>query len=328
MAQIQNNSSHEKSKNSFLNEVRGRLLEFSCAQSLAIMAKKQHVFFNSISQGNLSELQQYQDYLRETDIHSYNYIQEAGNNFCEYFKDVDISFLDNILLTGKDQNKHEFHEADLAIKIKKRTELYSIKLIKNNSFINTKSAGVKSIFEKYFNSQPLQDKFNEKVDLYFNQFKIDFFNHYDCPLDEMSFSELLTKNNLVDRPGQLPEELKPYLYSFYKKSILYIHQHFKQMYSEQPERFISNLSPLIGFGNERIKVITFYHDSQFKKVYSDFHEYKDIITSEIRILNISGNTSFIIEMDNLLLQIRVKPMNSFLAPSMKVNCSVKFKGDN
>ena len=138
MAQIQNNSSHEKSKNSFLTEVRGRLLEFSCAQSLAVMANKQHVFFNSITQGTLSELQQYQDYLRETDIHSYNYIQDAGNNFCEYFKDVDILFLDNILLTGKDQNKHEFHEADLAIKIKNRTELYSIKLIKNNSFINTK----------------------------------------------------------------------------------------------------------------------------------------------------------------------------------------------
>ena len=53
----------------------------------------------------------------------------------------------------------------------------------------------------------------------------------------------------------------------------------------------------------------------------------ELETSSLKISEVCGNTSFNIELDRLILQIRVKPMNLFLAPSMKVNCSVKFKGE-
>ena len=71
----------------------------------------------------------------------------------------------------------------------------------------------------------------------------------------------------------------------------------------------------------------FTHDKDFKKTEFNIFDQRKFVSENVTIHPVSGNTSFIIELDHVYLQIRVKPMNSFTAPSMKVNCSIKFKED-
>ena len=53
----------------------------------------------------------------------------------------------------------------------------------------------------------------------------------------------------------------------------------------------------------------------------------DILQQELKSLKINGLkkglSSFDVCLESLTLQIRVKPMNVFTVPGMKVNCSVK-----
>ena len=54
---------------------------------------------------------------------------------------------------------------------------------------------------------------------------------------------------------------------------------------------------------------------------------REILQQELETLKINelkrGLSSFEIDFESLTLQIRVKPMNIFTVPAMKVNCSVK-----
>ena len=85
-----------------------------------------------------------------------------------------------------------FMAADNFIGIKKK-ELISIKLIKENSFINSKSAGIKSIFDKYFDSAEIQADLNLKVEQFFSQFKTEFYQFFDDDLEELTFVTMSTK---------------------------------------------------------------------------------------------------------------------------------------
>ena len=237
-----------------------------------------------------------------------------------------MSSIKNIQLTGKEIHSNDHKEADIVLNTKNGVDLLSIKLIKENAYINSKSAGIKSIFSKYFAAPTLQESLNQKVDLLYDQFKIKFFEYLDCSPGELKFSELLLRNNLSDRPGQLPDDLRPLLYSFYQNCIQEVHAGFIKLFSEDEQKFIGNLYPLIGFGVNEIIVFTFYHDAGFSSPKLVVHDSSVLGTERIKIGEVSGHTSFNIEFDQLTLQVRVKPMNSFLAPSMKVNCSVKFKG--
>lgn len=327
MGQLQNRTTLQKSRKSFLNEIRGRLLEFSCAKGLACFYKIEHEFFALLSSSEISELQQYQNYLIQYDQSFYQYIESAGNEFIKKINPAKDKSVKSVILTGQLQNQNKFKEADI-VAIGEVNFLYSIKLIKENSFINSKSAGIKSIFGKYFNENELQLTLNKNIELYFDQFKLHFFNFFDVHVDELSFVELLKKFNITDRPGQLPQELSVILFDFYRKCVSDIHQHFVQLLNQNKIKFLENIKPLIGFGRDDLNVVTFYHCADFSKVRLDIHDKSVMSTKNVQISELSGHTAFLIELDHLILQIRVKPMNSFLAPSLKVNCSVKFKEKN
>lgn len=328
MAQTQNITNQKKSENAFLNEIRGRLLEFSCALNLAQSTGQQAIFFRELGEVTIAEIQQYENYLRINDHKSYQYIQQAGFIFSNYYRENNKQQFEKILLTGKLVDKSNFKEADIVVVSDSCHDLVSIKLIKSNSFINSKSAGIKSIFSKYFNNSALQDELNKNIDLYFNQFKLSFFEHFDRCEQEITFSELLKEYNLSDRPGQLPKDLRNLLFQFYRKCIEEVHHVFSWQFQHQLKQFHESLKPLLGFGQATMKVYTFVHDANFSTPRMTVHDAAVTDTQKIDISDVTGNTSFFVKLDQLILQIRVKPMNSFLAPSMKVNCSVKFKDDD
>ena len=316
----------DKSRQSFLNEVRGRLLEFSCGLNLAEEAGIQSNFLSELTPSELGELTQYQDYLRKNDPNSYEYILKAGKNFLSSFSLSEINDLKKVRLTGKLQEKDKYGEADLFLS-GRSDKWISIKLIQEKSYVNSKSAGIKSIFEKYFQSPLFQKSFNNKIDQYFLLFKLGFYQYFDTSLDEISFSDLCKQKGVSDRPGLLSPDLKSLLYQFYQSCIGEVHAEFVRQYEKNPDVFIRNIFPLAGFSNNSMIVYIFGHDKIFQKLSMKYYDHRHLKTNSIKISEINGNTSFNIELDQLSLQIRVKPMNSFLAPSMKVNCSVKFKGD-
>ena len=326
MGQLQNKTTLQKSKNSFLNEIRGRLLEFSCAKAFASFYNVEFEFLESLDLNFISELQQYQDYLKQNDQRSYRYIENAGKELIKKIELDKTSNIKKILMTGQWQINEQFKEADIVVQ-GETEELYSIKLIKKNSYINSKSAGIKSLFEKYFGEVEVQRRLNQNVELYFENFRIDFYSHFDCPLDEVNFLDLIKKYKISDRPGELPSELSQILFDFYKKCIDDLHHHFSSLLKKDKEVFLQNIYPLVGFGNKDLKVLTFFHCQNFQTLDLSVHDWSILKTSNVKILPVSGNTSFLIELDHLSLQVRVKPMNSYLAPSMKVNCSVKFKDE-
>ena len=327
MGQTQKSNNLDKSRQSFFNEIRGRLLEFSCANELALRSGKFRSFLGSLKSDEIEEFAQYQDYLRSNDERSYNYILRAGQVFCEAFDDNEIRDLKQIILTGKLNQKNIYGEADLYLEGISQKELISIKLIKDNSFINSKSAGIKSIFDKYFRAPDIQAELNLKVEQFFSQFKTEFYQYFDYDLDELTFVELCRLKGISDRPGQLSSDLKELLFRFYLSCIQEIRHNFITLNETSSSLFLQNIFPLAGFSDREMNIFIFSHDKCFSQISMKNYGQSELETSSLKISEVCGNTSFNIELDRLILQIRVKPMNSFLAPSMKVNCSVKFKGE-
>ena len=172
---------------------------------------------------------QYQDYCRQHDSTAFKFIIEAGDVFTSQVLPHIKEEVEAIELTGKSENKKMFFESDITIKYKSRKELdlISLKLIKKGAFINTKSAGVKSFFEKYFSRQDLQQSFNTKNQLAFNNAVFRFYEMIgEEPSQEETFSAFLQRHRISDRPGNLPSELKEIIFDFYSEVINEMHDLF------------------------------------------------------------------------------------------------------
>ena len=125
--------------------------------------------------------------------------------------------IEGIELTGKSENKKTFFESDITIKYKakKELDLISLKLIKKGAFINTKSAGVKSFFEKYFHHKDFQQHFNTKNRLAFNNVVFRFYEAMgEESYQEESFSEFLRRHQMSDRPGNLSGPFREIIFDF------------------------------------------------------------------------------------------------------------------
>ena len=324
MGQMQTLNNEHKSKSAFLNEIRGRLLELSCGSELAKGIGLLNAFYDGLGQEKIKELQQYQDFLRQEDLGSYRFICEAGRLFSSSFGQDQSTSIRSVCMVGQSAISAN-DETDLMIKGREEDQLISIKLIKNNAYINTKSAGIKSIFSKYFDDFNFQKQLNQSVDIFFEQMKINFFNHYGFEERGLSFAELLKEEGLSDRPGDLEGEVKGFVLDFYKKCIDEIRKNFINLYEKKKSSFIEMLAPLSGFSSKEIIKYIFFHDPDYLALEMEVHDITSLKTDEIQISEVKGHTSFLISMKKLDLQIRVKPMNSFLSPSLKVNCSVKYK---
>lgn len=325
MAQLESLKIYEKSKISFLNEIRGAMLEFSCANSIAQKFNFLEKFYKNLPTEIYHELLQYQDFMRENDPEGLEFITKVGHEFGQKLSGNDLGVLNSIYLTGKTKLNNHIHESDIVLDFQKKQQMISLKLIKMDSFINSKSAGSKSFFSKYFNDEIYQQFFNQQVTNHFQNFKIRFFNFFDAPIEKYTFNELCRLENITDRPGQLPEELRLMLFDFYAEIIKMIFDYFDQKINDS--KFQDQLRPLMGLGNEKIKVCVVEYKKSFKNYKINFYDVNEFSTRNFMVCPISGHTSFNIDLDKLILQIRVKPMNSFTAPSLKVNCSIKFKGN-
>lgn len=327
-------------KEAYLNEFKGNLFEFLVGSFLAQKKGVEGAFLRSFSPQLRNQFSFYELQLKTEDpvlVQNISLLaQKMGEELLPYLP----SKIDNVLVIGKDTGLERFKEADLILIHGKEYVPISLKLCKENSFVNTKSGGVKSFLSKYFSSFPEcqseQNKLAESVDKGFSNMGHDFHDYYGLDF-KGKFGELWKREVGIDLPGELPDDLKLPLLKFYYQVIGSLYDSFLRFEKSRPDLFKLSLYPLLGFGLPNMIQGVCYHgidesSDPYKKRYApkgiSIRTY-DQIRSEIDLLSIGELkkkvSSFEIDLPSYSFQIRVKPMNKFIAPSLKVNCSIREK---
>ena len=328
-------------KEAAINEFKGNLFEFLVGQWLARFFKKEIDFLKSFEGPLKNQMMGYEEWLREFDPELIHCLPILSKRTAESLLDYLPKDIKNIFVVGKsvETSSHtNWKEADLLVLSGQDKKYFlSLKLCKTKAFVNTKSGGVRSFLEKYFSSFAEADFWQEKlsfcVDQSFNEMAhqlyegegLSFEGGFDKQWEEAGFSTL---------PGQLPKETLSVVLKHYHRVITCLYQAFNFFYKSDPEKFKKALFPLLGIGLHDIIQVTCFHGesgpAKDKKRYQlkGIHVITgDLLQKELKTLKIGtlkkGLSSFDIIFGNLILQIRVKPMNIFTVPAMKVNCSVK-----
>ena len=122
---------------------------------------------------------------------------------------------------------------------------------------------------------------------------------------------------------------------YYQIAIQSLYTRMSALSQTAPRFFSDSLYPIVGFGARNlIQAIVFVDSKQAfdgKKQYGlnsfKIHTEEDVVMelSEMQMAPLQqAISSFEIMLKSWRLQIRMKPMNKFTVPGLKVNCSVKY----
>jgi hypothetical protein len=319
MAQGQTN------KEALFNEVKGSLFEYLMGRRLAQLSNEELKFVESLDKNYLNVLSQQDRMVRQFYPEMLSFLgraTEAGaTELIKYLGETPHS----PQLIGKFA---EINEADLILASTRGRIPLSLKLNKKNSFVNTKSGGIKSFFEIYFPYIPAatQTTFNALVDQEFTRmsYELHALNDIDYNGDYFQWVKL-GKSEL---PGELNQAERKILKSFYARIAIEIHHILTLAQKTESKQFANSLPALMGFSSPEILQLVYFHD--FKSGdggWAQVHSFKDVEKwlSEATLKAFNYTSSVEIQMGEWTLQIRVKPMNKFTTTAIKINCSVKFK---
>ncbi|WP_412462554.1 hypothetical protein [Halobacteriovorax sp. RT-2-6] len=313
------------------NEIKGNLFEFLVAKEISVLNKIEANFLKNIDQELMRMMREYESWLR---LHARTLLDELPKLAREMARAINVNIkgdITNITVVGKLSDhliKSQLHEADIVAQVKIDDEVriipISLKLVKSGANITTKSAGAKSIFQKYFKSYSdidfTQHTLNEYIDQEFSRFNRKLYERYDLEYSGRFDSQW----EMTQLPGELEGEDREDLFELYRSLIKHYHDIFSGLLEKDKDKFISSLLPLMGLGNKDVvQGICFYKHNSYKLDFCHVVNYAQAAKISICELN-PEISSFNIEIENDKLQIRVKPMNKFTAPSYKINCSMKF----
>ena len=328
---------------SLLNECKGNLFEFLVAQSLSRHFKKEDVFLLSLPRDFRGRLQFYEETIRYHDselLKNLPFLAAAvSENLVQHVLFINKkNFSFNVIGKMVAVNSNElWNETDI-VAIEELTSgeskkhYLSLKLSKDNSYTNTKSAGIKSFIEKYFSAfgsiaLELQAKLNLAVDESFHMMGHTLYSQIDQEFTG-SFDDRWS-NHHTELPGELNLEMKIVVHENYYRVAQRLREYLQELYILDAKKFYQALHALCGFGNpDIIQVSCFHQNSNLKEIHIKTHN--DLFTgspNEIILRELaSGAGSFDVEFEKFVLQIRVKPMNKFTTAAYKINCSIKLKG--
>ena len=323
-----------KVREAHVNEFKGVLLEYASARNLeTLMGLK----FDP-GQDFYDKVFEYQNYLLACDQATFFKIQSASkivsSKISEYLEDK--SEYSSIQIAGKNHIE-SWGEADLKI-ISNLNEpkFFSLKMIKDKSFINTKSAGIFSVFKKYFASYGdisfIQEEITYLANLYFNEMSSKLLKNYGEEFND-SFSNCWARLGLSDRPGELKDEDREVLLTYYYKLMNAVKGFFSEIYRKDPQVFMEGMKQLCGFSSNLVKVVYAYKDKSFNEkdicfieTWSDESEKSPKNLNDLKFLLESSNSksSFKLKLGNKIIEFRIKPMNKFTTPGVKLNVSIKY----
>lgn len=328
---------------SLLNECKGNLFEFLVAQSLSRRFKKEDVFLLSLPRDFRGRLQFYEETIRHHDselLKNLPLLAEAVSENLEQhalFKNkTNLSFtvIGKIVATNDNElwNETDIVAFEEFPDGRHKKYFLSLKLTKDHSYTNTKSAGIKSFIEKYFSSfgalaSDYQTRLNLAVDESFYMMGHKLYGMIDQEFNGSFDTRWSTTQ--TELPGELNSEMKEVVHDNYFRVAIKVHEYLKELHDNSPELFYQSLHALCGFGNPDIIQVSCFHQNALLrdikiKTQNDMFANN---SSEISVKDITiGVGSFDIAFEKFVLQIRVKPMNKFTTAAYKINCSIKMKG--
>lgn len=317
----------QRVKQAFNNEHKGVLLEYSLAQEFA---KHSSGGLKNVTDDFMEQLKSYQNKLISDDVKTYSSLIKIAKRLCIFYLKKNPNPLLYIELAEK-EHISSWGEADIKLNFEDEEKYISLKLIRSSSFVHTKSSGVHSLLSRYFDEPELQTAYSDRVRLNYSRFKTSFLNKYDLIEGSETFKGHLNLLGLADRPGKMNAEDKNLLYNFYKDCIDDLHEVLSELYQNKTRKFFQGLKALCGFSIDLEKLIFEYSDSKemldnHQILCEKWEEYGIEKKEDIQFQkSSSGNSSFIISSSVVDIQLRLKPMNSFVSGGFKINVSVRRK---
>ncbi len=315
------------SQQSLVNEVKGHLFEYVFSHFLAQKGDGEYDFTSSLSESEMNRLKEYQYTVLKNDPVLYRQLPILAKAMSDYYVDFHRGKeIKNIALVSRLKNAD--HNADVIVEFSDgKKDFVSLKLCKLNVFVNTKSAGIKSFFSKYFfQANSSQDKLNLRVTQAFEKMRYLLLDTYGYDLGSMDF-QAWTSDGQATLPGQLPDRVREYLLEYYHHCLMGIYDEVNFLLEKQPVTVCKTFLDLCGLNGHGRHLFCFHQGTSTYKLAKitdlDARELKE----EIPILQAPsrGSSYFLVKYKSIVLQIRVKPMRDFTVPAMKINCSIKLK---
>ena len=318
-----------------VNEYKGHLFEFLVGQELAARFACRDSFQTQFSTGRRRKLAGFETWLRQNRPHLVHQLPLLAKECARHLDQVLEGPIQRVVVVGQwasAVDRSPLKEADLFLVKGESLIPVSLKLCKRESFVNTKSAGIFSFFNKYFAtcndgaSAHLQESLNQTVHQSFVQMggelyrlaNLSFVGHFDSSWTKAGHPEL---------PGQLPQPWQKVVSGHYQRVIKALHTGLKEL-SRSRQNFERSLNPLIGMGeNQTVQAVCFHRGTdnyQLDSIEIKPAGERKALCADFQIMDyVPPLASFEIHMGHTILQIRVKPMNKFTVMGLKVNCSVK-----
>jgi hypothetical protein len=315
-----------------INEFKGNLFEYLVGQELSKHYNLERNFLLSLDRELLEQLKSYESWLRKNNPKLILKLPSLAKELANRLLLKCPETISNVYVVGKINDKtfqQKWKEADILLEKKDGDyQGVSIKLCKHKAYVNTKSAGVKSFLQKYFNSFDTalfwQDQLSTRVDKSFDDMArtlyhmagLDYISGFDQAWSNSGYSEL---------PGQLTSNMKNIVYKTYHDVIEVIFHAFQDFYSKDYSLFIKCINPLLGHSSSQILQGICYHENyELKEIKTvNFNGLQDeMVKIKIDPL-LQGKSSFSLSSNGMEFQVRVKPMNKFTTPGFKINCSVR-----
>jgi hypothetical protein len=321
-----------------LNEFKGNLFEYLVGARLARLYDIESDFMNHLPTSKREQLASYESYLREHAKDLLVALPKLAEVAALSVEEKLVSRPKEVVLLGKIEGgseKREWGEADLLLKLENGNSLpLSLKLCRINSYVNTKSGGIRTFIAKYFvlfsEAIEAQEFLNKEVDLAFAKMAnelhlladLDYSGTFGASWDEVGLSHL---------PGELPALMRPVLGRYYNEIAQALYKIFMDFKGRDEKRFFASLAALCGQSIEGLWQVLCFHSDEGEKSHAlravhileseFFEEGRD----KIEFISARDVAHFTIRFPKFDLQIRAKPMNKFTVPSVKVNCSLKFR---
>ena len=324
-------------REALINELKGNLFEYIVGHQLSRLLGIEKQFIDDFDSGLKDRFFRYESKLRQLDPELLRELPKMAVKVAEkVVTAISLEDIEKIFVIGKLAGDKK--ETDLMLEGKGKRVPIGLKLCKENSFVNTKSGGIKSFIARYFSlfedSVPMQNSLNFTVTNSFMKMALRLHEIADLPF-EGGFGSDWTRAGYTELPGELNIEMREVVHNYYHELISGIYQVVSRYLKEDRNKFSKSLSTLLGSGLDDLVQVTCFHSGTSG---SNRYQVKQVVVSSIdqnSLLTYAGNegptispprrgrSSFEIIIGSVILQIRVKPMNKFTAASVKINCSVK-----
>lgn len=326
-----------------LNEYKGNLYEFLVAKALSRSFGLEETFLSKLSDDVFGMLSVQEGFIRsyypaligDLNALALEMANELSLIACEALY-LESRFCD-VILVGKISDealRQKYGEADLLLIKSDASALpLSIKLSRKDSYVNSKSAGVKSFLSKYFSSffeiGLVQEKFNDSFD---QTYRTMAWNLQELKGLEPDFEFKSWKDHgFSELPGSLDDECRALFLRELSSMNNLLYDCMNELFERDPKQFKTSLLPLIGITSPSMVQATTYYEKNERGGYSGVRNHiesaRDILLN-LRVLELINNknkTSFDIIFEDRVLQIRLKAMNKFTAKGYKVNCAFKLR---